>query len=275
MLNKLCQLRSKIVYPLRRIINSDIKKNDLVVDLGCGGLPNPRANVAVDFIDDDLERADKLKIDRPFVWASIDKLPFKEKAFDYSILSHVLEHLENPREALDEIQRIAKAGYIETPNAFYEYTISHTYHVSRVTVMDGVLNISFKPKWDDTYPYPDVARDAVRLFHHITKLDVNTLLTRYKWKDKIDYQINGIPFIKDDSLMSTDVDPRSAIKKFLIKLVYAYHKLWLKPVNLKDILVCPKCHGQLIFEEQQCECKECKSVYEQYKGHFDFRVTGL
>ncbi|MFZ5375488.1 MAG: hypothetical protein ACOZBX_08115, partial [Campylobacterota bacterium] len=86
MLNQLCQLRSKIVYPLRRIINGDIKKTDLVVDLGCGGLPNPRANVAVDFIDDDLERADKLKIDRPFVWASIDKLPFKDKIFDYSIL---------------------------------------------------------------------------------------------------------------------------------------------------------------------------------------------
>lgn len=275
MLNQLCQLRSKIVYPLRRIINGDIKKTDLVVDLGCGGLPNPRANVAVDFIDDDLERADKLKIDRPFVWASIDKLPFKDKIFDYSILSHVLEHLENPKEALDEIQRIAKAGYIETPNAFFEYTISHTYHVSRVTVMNGILTVNFKPKWDDTYPYADVAHDAVRLFHHMTNLDVNTLLTRYKWKEKIDYQINGTPFAKDDTLMTTDVDPRSGIKKLLIKLVYAYHKLWLKPVNLEEILICPKCHGPLAFTQDRCQCTQCQSEYGKYKGYFDFRITGL
>lgn len=275
MLNRLCQLRSKIVYPLRRIINSEIKKNYLVVDLGCGGLPNPRANVAVDFIDDDLERADKLKIDRPFVWASIDKLPFKEKVFDYSILSHVLEHLENPKEALDEIQRIAKGGYIETPNSFYEYTISHTYHVSRVTVIQDVLTISFKPKWDDTYPYADVVHDAVNIFHHMSKLDVNKLLTRYKWKNKITYQINGTPFIKDDSLMTTDVDTRSSIKKFLIKLVYLYHKMRLKTVNLEEILICPKCHGRLIFQDSQCECTECKSLYKKYKGHYDFRITGV
>lgn len=274
MLNELCQLRSKIVYPLRRIINGDIKRKDIVVDLGCGGLPNPRANVAVDFIDDDLERADKLKIDRPFVWASIDRLPFKEKAFDYSILSHVLEHLENPKEALDEIQRIAKAGYIETPNSFYEYTISHTYHVSRVTVINDVLTVNFKPKWDDTYPYNDVVHDAVDIFHHMSKLDVNRLLTRYRWKDKITYQVNGTPFIKDDSLMTTDVDARSSIKKFLIKLVYAYHKMWLKPVNLEDILICPKCHGPLVFQDLLCECTACKSSYKKYKGHYDFRVTG-
>ena len=78
MLNKLCAIRSKMAYPLRRIVNSDIKSNHIVIDLGCGGLPNPRANIAVDFFDDDLERSEKLNIDRPFVWASIDKLPFKD-----------------------------------------------------------------------------------------------------------------------------------------------------------------------------------------------------
>jgi len=113
MLNKLCSLRSRLLYPLRRILNSDIRSNDIVIDLGCGGLPNPRANIAVDFIDDDLERSEKLKIDRPFVWASIDKLPFKDKCIDYSILSHVLEHLEKPKYALDEIQRISGGGILK------------------------------------------------------------------------------------------------------------------------------------------------------------------
>ncbi len=43
------------------------------------------------------------------------KLPFKDKEFDYVILSHVLEHVENPIDFIKEVQRIGKEGYIELP----------------------------------------------------------------------------------------------------------------------------------------------------------------
>ena len=43
------------------------------------------------------------------------KLPFKDKEFDYVILSHVLEHVPNLIEFISEIERISKAGYIELP----------------------------------------------------------------------------------------------------------------------------------------------------------------
>ena len=43
------------------------------------------------------------------------KLPFKNKEFDYVILSHVLEHVPNLLEFTSELQRISKAGYIELP----------------------------------------------------------------------------------------------------------------------------------------------------------------
>jgi hypothetical protein len=43
------------------------------------------------------------------------KLPFKDKEFDYVILSHVLEHVPNLLEFTSELQRISKAGYIELP----------------------------------------------------------------------------------------------------------------------------------------------------------------
>ncbi len=43
------------------------------------------------------------------------KLPFKDKEFDYVILSHVMEHIPNLIEFKNEVERIAKAGYIELP----------------------------------------------------------------------------------------------------------------------------------------------------------------
>jgi SAM-dependent methyltransferase len=43
------------------------------------------------------------------------KLPFKDKEFDYVILSHVMEHVPNLIDFKEELVRIAKAGYIELP----------------------------------------------------------------------------------------------------------------------------------------------------------------
>jgi hypothetical protein len=43
-------------------------------------------------------------------------LPFEDKAFDFSICSHVLEDVRDPVFLCSEIQRISKRGYIETPS---------------------------------------------------------------------------------------------------------------------------------------------------------------
>jgi SAM-dependent methyltransferase len=43
------------------------------------------------------------------------KLPFDDHAFDYVILSHVLEHVDDVMAFAAEIMRIAKCGYIELP----------------------------------------------------------------------------------------------------------------------------------------------------------------
>ncbi|MBK9798506.1 MAG: hypothetical protein IPP56_01845 [Bacteroidetes bacterium] len=35
--------------------------------------------------------------------------------------SHIAEHIEEPEKFCSELQRVAKAGYIETPGAFSEF----------------------------------------------------------------------------------------------------------------------------------------------------------
>ncbi len=48
------------------------------------------------------------------------KLPFKDKEFDYVVLSHVMEHVPNLLEFKDELIRISKSGYIELPTKLYD-----------------------------------------------------------------------------------------------------------------------------------------------------------
>lgn len=68
-----------------------------------------------------------------------DKLPFTENFFDIVICNDVIEHLENPRAALENIKRVLKTGgvlYITTPNLnwlrkkLFAYADKKEHHIS-------------------------------------------------------------------------------------------------------------------------------------------------
>src|SRR3989344_6715828 len=112
---------SLISFCERKIFVKNIGKNDLVLDLGSGDKPFWRADVIVDkYLEDDRQRSsgpvllDKNKL---FIKADVENLPFKDKVFDFVYCSHLLEHVENPVKAINEITRVAKKGYIEVPYA--------------------------------------------------------------------------------------------------------------------------------------------------------------
>ena len=93
-----------------------LKKNNhrKILDLGCS-LVNywPEANHYAD-IGDFTKAFNDLNLKFTQIKPN-EKLPFKDKEFDYVILSHVLEHVPNLLEFVSEIERISKAGYIELP----------------------------------------------------------------------------------------------------------------------------------------------------------------
>ncbi len=94
-------------------------KNLKILDLGCS-LANywKEANNFAD-IDNHYESFKKLNLKYTKIEPN-KKLPFKDKEFDYVILSHVLEHVPNLLEFKNELIRIAKSGYIELPTKFYD-----------------------------------------------------------------------------------------------------------------------------------------------------------
>jgi len=108
----------------------------LVLDVGSGDNPFRRADVLVDReIGESIHRAGKeLKIEggKTLVIGDVLFMPFKDKTFDFAVASHIAEHVEDPAQFCEEIQRISKKGYIETPGPFSDFLLNESYHRWRV-----------------------------------------------------------------------------------------------------------------------------------------------
>jgi len=107
-------------YHILKVLEDNPNWN--VVDLGSGTNGScPSANVLVDRAD----WSSKFP-EREFVVHDLNSLPlpFKDKQFDFSFASHILEHIINPVEFLKEVMRISTSGYIEVPSPMIDNLVS-------------------------------------------------------------------------------------------------------------------------------------------------------
>jgi ubiquinone/menaquinone biosynthesis C-methylase UbiE len=115
-------------------------KMSFVLDVGSGHQPYPKADILVDlFVADDFHR-DKvpLKINgKPFICADASSLPFIDKIFRFVICRHVLEHTDNPVEALEELKRVGRHGFVSTPSPLWESLFNRTTPLHKWTISDS------------------------------------------------------------------------------------------------------------------------------------------
>lgn len=188
---------SKLFYFYSRKIlpGFKIKKNALVVDIGSGDKPFWRADVYVDDLSlGDVQRASHTKTIHnigKFMDADVTNLPFKNKFFDFSFCSHLLEHVENPALAIDEITRVSKSGYIEIPNGIIETIqpfISHLWFVYKVK--NKLVFVRKSKKMHEI-----LLNNGVK---YIPLINNNSdPFIRIHWKNSIDYDIID-PFTKNE-----------------------------------------------------------------------------
>ena len=105
--------------PLTPVVDwvmSHISDGDRVLEIGPGDISFPGADTFVGWVDWDAVSLENL------VQCDIQKdiLPFSDNEFDFVYCRHVLEDIYNPFHVCQEMSRVAKAGYIETPSPMAE-----------------------------------------------------------------------------------------------------------------------------------------------------------
>lgn len=178
-----------------------IRPDDRVLEVGPGALPHPRANVSLDKRFDD---ADELNAQFGLAQRSVElenlvyydggAFPFKDNEFDYIICSHVIEHIDPEELGLffSEMTRVARRGYLEVPNAFYEF-ICYT-HVHKWLIGNDGEQLRFYSK---SHLPASRVMDTFRWMFYNCDQDLTQLFPRYReiffigfeWEGHVDYTV--------------------------------------------------------------------------------------
>jgi SAM-dependent methyltransferase len=156
-----------------------------VLDVGSGDDPFPYATVVADrYLEPTQHRRTAVRTaGKPLVRCDVQALPFAVGQFDYVFCSHVLEHVDDPLLACRELQRVGRAGFIETPTLMKDALFSwakgmHKWHLHQVgdrlifseygpRELEGTRSLAwwrtvFGPSY---HPLQDVFRDNQDLFN--------------------------------------------------------------------------------------------------------------
>ncbi len=266
-----------------------IGPNDLVLDVGSGHSPNPRSDILCDrYIEDDTERGGSIHVDRPLIVADGHNLPFKDKAFDYVIASHIIEHMDDPARFCSELMRVSKRGFIASPTELAEhmfYWSFHKWYVNKIgnkLVLHPKVNVPniFGELFDYLYEYnPWFAR-----FHRSVP---DMFWMEYEWDGTIHLELcDRSPLnLQDPRALKKMVTPRESPVKSLKRsavtvidefLPKAGHDLITKmrrrkraparKVNLESILACPACGGDVKMLRDAVKCTDCGRTYPIERG---------
>jgi SAM-dependent methyltransferase len=188
------QLRS---FRARRIA-IPVGADDLVLDVGSGDKPHWRADVLLDRYIDAAHAGQRsgrkaARVSRPLFDADAAAMPFADRAFDYAVCSHVLEHVVDPGAVIDELVRVSKAGYIEVPEASSAKILDFPSHLWWVRLDGNALVFTAK-----TERYHDAEIDAYirragieRRLADLLDRDFDHRIVSLRWVGSVKYRVEG------------------------------------------------------------------------------------
>ena len=231
----------------------------LVVDVGGGDRPDPRADLVVDkYVVDDFERGGDLTFARPVVVADGEALPFADRSFDYLVAAHVLEHAIDPVRMAGEFARVAPRGFVQVPSADAERVYGWPFHPWLVTRRGQTL--VFRPKEHD-------APTAGRVMHDVYD---ESLLVRLgwaahrsrwhhslQWSGRIDVDVEGERVFHEQAALDLD-RTLSALRELgaagrVVSLDERLRALLRDPD--------PACRGVVVLKGDAAVCRECGTRY--------------
>lgn len=256
-----------------------IRPTDLVLDVGSGAAPNPRANVLCDRAAGDSierERGMGLVFDRPAVLADAERLPFRDGAFDFVICAHMLEHVAHPERVIAELTRVGKRGYIETPSPVWERLHGTPYHRWTVWTEDSVLHFRAKPgpvldpELDAWRSRADLeAREAMLALHyHLYEVG---MVTELLWNGSVEVAVDRTHGEGDfvaaagggDDWKEAPGDLKDHLKQQVARLVRRRSD---RRLDLVTLLRCPTCAGSFETRSDGIVCQGCGRLVPYVRG---------
>ena len=254
-----------------------ISPYSLVLEVGSGGNPFPRSNVLLDAYEATRERHwVPLIADRPMVLGFVENLPCKDKAFDFVIASHVLEHSADPEKFLNELQRVASAGYIEVPDAFFERINPYRDHRLEISSMNNRLIILKKKNW----VVDEYLRDLYE--KRVKKIMTSTVMRKYPydfhvrfyWENDIEYTVVN-PEV--NATWQAPLALRNEIKQGIMQRLRARTRDVLRyffsqnarnhSLDILHLLRCTECYGgNLHRQDLSIKCRECGKSFSCTDG---------
>ena len=184
----------------RRRIAIPVGPNDIVLDVGSGDKPHWRADVLVDRYLDAAHAGQRsgrteARVSRPMFNADGSDLPFADRAFDFAICSHVLEHVVDPGAVVAELTRVAKAGYIEVPEASSAKILDFPSHLWWCRLDGSTLVFTAKgSRAFDAEIAGFIDRSGVeRRLAKLLDADFDFRVIALQWRDAVDLEVRGRP----------------------------------------------------------------------------------
>lgn len=265
-----------LAWSLRRL-HVPVPASALVLEVGSGGNPYFRANVLIDAYEVTRERHYvPLVADRPTVLGYAERLPFKDKVFDFVIASHVLEHSANPKLFLSELERVAKSGYIEVPDALMERLNPYLDHRLEITERDNRLVIRKKKAWRTDPELVELYEQGAHkvIAGKVIPLHPFEFHVRHYWTGRIRYDIVNE---NDDASWpaphsNSPLGETSFRAKLQANVLYLIRRLFSQNkrnriLDVVALLRCPECQqGSLSQDDGRLRCAVCEARHEVIHG---------
>ena len=272
------------------------KRSWRVLDIGSGDGPTPAADVLCDrFVGDDTERNAPILLDRHFVSGDVEHLPFRDQAFDFVYCSHLLEHTRDPAQATSELERVARAGYVEVPSEYLERaaksTPTHYWFVRREgdglvfsPKPAGVLSERVNRVFDEQLMGRDPLYTAFHWARFYSLFNIGIL-----WTGRLPARVEGPPSAADSGFTKGAEEADSADRLAVLREVIARARAasrgapgwrgavkrlvrrWYasgKRVELLELIACPRCRGPLApsADRTRLRCSACRLSYPFLDG---------
>lgn len=227
----------------------------LVVEVGGGQAPHPRADVVVEkYVADDFERerGARLSFAKPLVVGDGHALPLASGSAAYAIAAHVLEHATDPVTFAAELARVARAGFVQVPSREAELAYGWPFHPWLID-RDGD-KLLFRARGGLEAPIGEVVHRLHAespLFALAFQANRSIWHHSVEWVGDLEVEVSGSALAAATATFDLEATAAALEAADVVPL----------PRAVVAALACPACRGPVVLRTDEAVCRMCAASY--------------